>query len=252
MTGPDPEAEAFDAKLRQVCDEAYQRQSPENNPVKKLIDGHATKQEVREFFVGDHWTDVLVYNQVLFPHLLEQVPDVEGRVAVWQVVFPEYGRGHEERAYPFLLRNFYQALGVSSEQLPWSVDFEDSGVQRRVSAIFDRSLVQNLTRLLGNRTLGPAVFPLVRHALRQNLGMKPDQLMFFSTRAEEDKKSSEYLFSLVNRYANTRAKRDEALEELRAFFEQPRYRNYSSNVGPIEHTFSRMHANPVSIAPISG
>lgn len=232
----------FELELRQYCDRVYERPSPPDNPMLKLMDGTLSRAEAHRFW-GGHWDSVLIFNQITLPRLLERCPDVDGRVALWRAIYPEYGRGQLLKAHPALNRTFLVALGIPEAELSWELDRSRPGVKEKIEKLEGLDWLELLAHgFLGPETVGPKVFGMVANALASTFRIRKEDLMFFTVHFKEDQKDSEIIFSLLSRYATTAEQQQKVRRSLEAFFDLERYRHYCCDLGPMPYHFSRSPA----------
>lgn len=231
-----PPAE-FEMELRRRCDRMYERSSPPGNPMMKLMEGTLTLEEAHRFW-GGHWDAVLVFNEITLPRLLERCPDLDGRVKLWNAIYPEYGRGQLSRAHPYLTRVFLQALGIPEARCPWRLDRSKPAVARQIARLEAMEWIEFLVfGFLGPETVGPKVFGLVEAAITRHFGIPKEQLRFFSVHYREDQRDSEIIFPLIARYAATADAQRRALDALDRFYNLERYLHYACALGPMDYSY---------------
>jgi pyrroloquinoline quinone (PQQ) biosynthesis protein C len=193
---------SFESELRTLCDAAYQRPSPPDNPMLRLLDGRLSRAEAQEFWLG-RWDLVLILNQIVLPRLLEHCPDVDARVALWSSIYPEYGNGRLRHAHPILYQRFLRALGVPAAACPLQIDRDKRSVVIRIAIVEAMDWLELLGRFLARETVGPKVFPLIEEGLARSFGLGGADLDFFTVHSRQDQEDADTVFKLAARYGTS-------------------------------------------------
>jgi pyrroloquinoline quinone (PQQ) biosynthesis protein C len=212
----------FELEMRRLVDSKYMRPAKPDNPIRKLINGELSLQEVKAFYLG--LLDSLdVFNRVLISRLLETAPNPEVRSEVLPVLAVEFGPPVES-AHPTIFWNFLKAIGSTAEEIRPHPDLENGPCREEVALIRNMSWCELLARILVGETQGPVVFPLIANALKRHYGLKDRDVFYFTLHAAHDKRDTEILFRLLVREARTAADRKAVIDTIERTFDQGRYK----------------------------
>jgi pyrroloquinoline quinone (PQQ) biosynthesis protein C len=208
----------FVNELREICERAYARKSPDDNPIRRLVRGELTRREAQSFFCP-RWVNVLILSQYVLPRLIETCPDVTARSVLWRAVLPEYGGGDPKAAHPTLYRNFLVALGCERSAYAPVLPENEPELTERIAQIERRDWLESLGHFMGRETVGPRVFGAIAAHLRTSFNLQEDDVCFFAVHAAQDVEDSETMFALAERYGTADDSRARLLRGLTSYFD---------------------------------